>query len=133
MTQHQLYELAVAILTAVATVLLIQFFRKFAKIPTDGIGLDLNLLTYGFLWDTVLNATEGKYWDKFPEGSKEFKPLLLIAIVFANLLLTLQNMRLTYEIEGLSESIEKKKKKFRSYYMGIVSLIIFLILKVFLS
>lgn len=133
MTPQQIFELIAASLTIIITILLVVGLKVYGNLPVSNIGPELNLLTYGFLWDTVLKAINGSYWLNFPKNIENIKPLILIGVILLNIVLMAINFKLAYKLEeGLLES-HKPTNRFLVYFIGIVSLTIFLVLKVFVD
>ncbi len=132
MTPPQIFELAAASLTVIVTIILVIFLKVYGNLPVGNIGPELNLLTYGFLWDTVLKAVTGSYWKHFPQDIENLKPLVLIGVVLLNVVLMAINFKLAYRLE--EGTIENRGlTRFGVFFLGIVSLMIFLVLKVFID
>lgn len=134
MVPNHFLELCYASLTVIITVLLVLGLKAYGNIPTDNIGPDLNLLTYGFLWDTVFQAIRsGNYWPQFPEDLKDYKIVLLMFIVIANTILMAVNFKLAYRTQVTYSFTDKQRLRFLTFFLGIVSLVIFLVLRVYLN
>ncbi len=129
-------ELFYASMTAVVTVLLVIGLRVFGKLPVSSFGPDFNLLTYGFLWDTTINAVKGnQYWDRFdPTVWPINKPTTLLVIAIFNLVLLAGNMKLANKVEEIYK--QKGRTAYTEWFLkpvaialGITSLIAFLFIQ----
>ena len=129
MSPEELKSLLIATLTIIGTVILIIVLKRLAKIPIGSIGLDCNLLTYGYLWDTIMDAMRGDYWTHFPKQYEQFKPIILACIIILNLILLLENMRLSHNLE--IKKLQKHKYPYHllNYILGFLSLGIFITFK----
>ena len=90
-----------AFLSVIGTVILVTLVKVFGNLPTSmlALGTDLNLLTYGFLWDTSIKALRGQeFWSRFPQEDLSFlnKPTILVCIFIVNFLLMAFNLKLEY-------------------------------------
>jgi hypothetical protein len=56
MSSAHLIELIYAVLTVIITIVLIIGLKIYGNLPIENIGPELNILTYGFMWDTILSA-----------------------------------------------------------------------------
>jgi hypothetical protein len=126
-------EFFYSILTVFVTVILLIVVKEFGNIPTSplSVGTNLNVLTYGFLWDTSIKALRGQdFWTRFPLNSVFFtKPVILFLIFVVNFLIMAWNLKLEHMF---NERIKDKKSqnglKVTIIALGCFSLIIFLIL-----
>lgn len=129
-------DLFYAGLSAFVTVGLIILMRMFGKLPLSLFGPDLNLLTYGFLWDTSIKAIRGiDYWPNFdPSVWPINKGTTLLVVALVNLILLAWNFKLshkvaaTYQKSGRSAYTEWILKPF-VIALGMTSLILFLLLQ----
>ena len=88
-----------ALLSVFITVVVILLIRLYGKLPVTLFGVDLNLLSYGYLWETCLKAIRGhSYWPRLTSPSIN-KPLLLFVICLLNVLLLAWNMKILHNIE----------------------------------
>ena len=122
-------NLVYAVLTVLVTVVFVIFVRVFGKLPTSLVGPDLNLLTYGFLWDTTAKALRGvEYWPRFnPLLWRVNKATTLFAIAFVNLIVLGGNLKFAHSVEKM------EKGRLRTWVFcplvnafGVFSLILFL-------
>jgi len=92
-------------LTAFVSVVLVMLIRKFGKLPISLIGPDLNLLTYGFLWDTAVKALRNvEYWPRFqPLMWNINRPTTLLVIALLNFILLGFNMKLAHKVENMAK------------------------------
>ena len=126
-------DLFYSMLTAIVTVVLVIGLRVFGNLPVGIFGPDLNLLTYGFLWDVGIKAMRNvEYWPRFdPTGWPLNKPTTLITISLINLILMGWNMKLADNVATRNRNGEKTwytegiLKPF-IIAIGITSLIVFL-------
>jgi hypothetical membrane protein len=110
-----------AIITVVITVFFVQLIRKFGNVPSGLVGPELNLLAYGFLWDTTVKALRGvEYWPRFEQFVWSFgngtalhvnKGTTLFIMSFLNLVVMGANLKLSNYAE---ESIKTKPKGWRT-------------------
>lgn len=137
-------DLSFAVLTVFTTVFLIIFVKIFGGIATSGsaIGTEFNLLTYGYLWDTCLDAVRGRaYWPRFDLSSTFLtKPLILLLVCLANFLIMAWNMKIESIINrrtnasinpSASVNVDRVTKWFLKpmvMALGVLSLLIFLFL-----
>jgi hypothetical protein len=134
MTQDQMLNLGYAFATVLFTVVLIVLIKVFGNLKTGLIGPELNLLTYGFLWDTISGATRGEnYWPHITPELTAFKTLILIFIVFINTVLMAWNFKLADQVENINlyTKSQKKWRKLWSTFFGVLSFIFFLTIKTF--
>ncbi len=134
MTDEQKLNLGFAFATVLVTVVLIILIKVFGKLKTGLIGPELNLLTYGALWDTISTAAKGQdYWIHISPDFTAFKSLFLILIALCNTILMAWNFKLANRIE--TEYFYKKSRKnwlkIWSTFLGLIGLMNFLILKTF--
>lgn len=132
-TEHNFIELCLTSLLVLLNIVLIIIIKAYGKIPIENTGLELNLLTYGFLWETILDAFYGDYWPNIPDGLAKYKPIILAVLTFFNFILTIVNFKIAHNVESGLISKRKWLYKSLSYFMGIVSLTIFFVLKIFLD
>jgi hypothetical protein len=94
-------DFAYAVITVVISVVVILAMRRFGNLPIALFGVDLNLLTYGYLWDTAGKALKGaEYWPRWNRALLELnKPTVLFLICLMNLFLLAWNMKLLDKIE----------------------------------
>lgn len=90
------------------SVFAVALIRYFGNLPVGRVGTDLNLLTYGFLWDTALKALRPlEYWPRFQQDLWPInKGTTLLVIATCNLILMGFNMKLADRID-----IRKAKAK----------------------
>jgi hypothetical protein len=118
-----------AALTAFVTVFFLVVVRIFGKLPVPFVGPDLNLLTYGFLWDTTVKALRGaEYWPRFqPLAWNLNRGTTLFVIATFNLLALAANMKLAHRVEKLPEGFTRKwLLRPLITALGVLSLIVFL-------
>jgi hypothetical protein len=116
-------------LTVFVTVIFINIIRTFGKLPVSFVGPDLNLLTYGFLFDTTLKALRGTvYWPHFHSLLGEInRPTTLFVISLINLLALGFNMKLAHQAEKMANSrVKTWAMKPLITAIGVFSLVIFL-------
>ena len=122
------------------TILLIYILKFLTNIKVDliSIGTDLNLFTFGFLFDIALKAMEGKeYWSNYSYLLS--KNYLLLIIFTANALIMMVNFKLenhiTTVIGSSNYSMNLVDYLYRPcvIFLGIVSLSIYLILNLTFS
>jgi hypothetical protein len=93
-----------ALLTVFIAVVLLILIRLFGKLPVSLFGLDLNLLTYGYLWDTALKALRNQtYWPRLSDPSIN-KAVLLFVICLCNFIFLAWNMKILDSIEKNASS-----------------------------
>lgn len=123
-----------ALMAVFVTVILIILARAFGNLPVSSPGLDFNLLTYGFLWDTTFRAVRGvEYWSRFDPNTWPLnKPTTLLTVALVNLILLAWNMKLAHKIEQYATNSNTKRfyvewilRPF-SLAIGITSLVAFL-------
>ncbi|MEP6669104.1 MAG: hypothetical protein ABJF10_08130 [Chthoniobacter sp.] len=122
-------SLTYAILTVFVTVWLVVLVRVFGKLPVSLVGPDLNLLTYGFLWDTAMKALkEQPYWPSFePLLLGINKPTTLFTIALLNFILLAANFKIAYRVEKMTDGVLKTWiGKPSVTTLGVFSLIVFL-------
>jgi hypothetical protein len=135
LVSFQWLDLFYAALTVVVTVFLIIGARVFGNLPVSSPGLDFNLLTYGFLWDTAIRAIRNiDYWPRFDQKHWPInKASTLVVIALLNLIFLAWNMKLTNHIEKQSGNARNRLyvtlflKPF-SLALGLVALIAFLLI-----
>jgi hypothetical protein len=105
----QIQNLFYAMLTVFVTVVLVTLVRVFGKLPVSLVGPDLNLLTYGFLWDTGAKALRGvTYWPQFKPLIFEInKPTTLFVLALLNLLLLGANLKFAHLVENTPKSARR--------------------------
>ena len=117
------------------TILLIYILKFLTNIKVDpiSIGTDLNLFTFGFLFDIALKAMEGKeYWSNYSYLLS--KNYLLLIIFTTNALIMMANFKLENHITTVIASSTYSMNLVDYFYrpcvifLGIVSLSIYLIL-----
>ena len=124
-------NLIYAALTVVVTVVFVIVVRVFGNLPVSLVGPDLNLLTYGFLWETSAKALRGaEYWPRFePLFWNINRPTTLFAIAFLNLILLGANLKLAYRVESMKSTTQRKWLwKPIVNALGVLSLILFLLI-----
>src|SRR5262245_57369627 len=124
-------NLIYAALTVVVTVVFVIVVRVFGNLPVSLVGPDLNLLTYGFLWETSTKALRGvEYWPRFaPLFWNINRPTTLFALAFLNLLLLGANLKLAYRVESMKDTTQRKWLwKPIVNALGVFSLILFLLI-----
>ena len=94
-------DLVNAVITVFITVVVILAMRRFGNLPVALFGVDLNLLTYGYLWDTASKALRGTpYWPRWNGPLLEMnKPTVLLLICLLNFFLLAWNMKILHKIE----------------------------------
>lgn len=99
-------DLVYAVLTVFITVVIILAIRRFGNLPVALFGVDLNLLTYGYLWDTAQKALRGtSYWPRWNGPLLEMnKPTVLFLICLLNLFLLAWNMKILDKIERYTKA-----------------------------
>jgi hypothetical protein len=118
-----------AVLTVLGIVGLVAAARAFGKLKPTRLGPDLNLLTYGFLWDISLKALRGgDYWSKFHADQWPInKPTTLFVIALVNVLFTAWNMKLDESIGAKGAAGFKLfMTRVLSLTLGTTSLLMFL-------
>ncbi|ETW93065.1 MAG: hypothetical protein ETSY1_40860 [Candidatus Entotheonella factor] len=120
-----------ALLTVFITVLCVIVIRVFGNLPISLLGPDLNLLTYGFLWDTSSKALRGvDYWPRFvPVIPNINASTTLFVIVVFNLLLLGVNLKLAHHAPDFTDGQQKWLIRPLTNTIGILSLIIFLLIQ----
>jgi hypothetical protein len=119
------YEFLFSVLVILVTVIIIILAKKFGRIKNGAWGPELNLLTYGFLWETIISAMRGEpYWMGFSMDAK-FKPLLLAFIMIGNSFLLAWNLKLDDKIPT-QKGMWATWLKFSRGFLGTCSLLIFL-------
>lgn len=118
-----------AVLTVLVTVAFVIVVRVFGKLPVSLVGPDLNLLTYGFLWDAAEKALRGaEYWPRFtPLAWNINRGTTLFVIAAFNFIALGANMK-------LAQRVEKAKANFAINWLlrplvtalGVFSLLLFL-------
>jgi len=128
----QLDNLFYAVLTVFVTVVFVTALRVFGKLPVSLIGPDLNLLTYGFLWDTASKALRGaEYWPRFvPLAWNVNRPTTLFVISAVNLLALGSNMKLAHLVEGMKKGgLKDWVLRPLVTMLGVFSLFVFLLIQ----
>lgn len=124
------------------TVLFVYILKKFASISIEliSIGTDLNLFTFGFLFEIVLKAMKGEpFWLNYDSQTlSEILPksYLLLLIFTGNALVMMGNFRLESHIDDKTQanSTFRNTSRFKYFlrplviFLGIVSLTIYLAL-----
>jgi hypothetical protein len=133
MTQEQILNLGYAFATVLFTVVLIVLLKVFGNLKTGLIGPELNLLTYGSLWDTIAGATRGQtYWKNITPELITYKALILIFIVFINTVLMAWNFKLADQVNGYQYSTSQKRwRMFWSTFFGVLSFVFYITMKTF--
>lgn len=134
-------ELIFSISTVFVTVILLIMVKTFGNIPISsvGIGTDLNLLTYGFLWDTCTKALRDQpFWPRLSLEQSFFSKQFVLLIVFTvNFMIMAGNFKLEHQIEKRLKEPAPSQRKIRvtnwllkpfSVASGVFSLILFLFL-----
>ena len=120
------------------TIFLIHILKVLMNIKFNvvSIGTDLNLFTFGFLFDTALKAMNGnQYWNNYSQSyffgfSKNISLLLIFAF---NMLLMMFNFKLEYYTANLLTLTSCPTRKVKYVYkpliifLGTLSLSIYLI------
>jgi hypothetical protein len=122
-------KLFYAVLTVAVVVVLVTAARAFGKLKPTRLGPDLNLLTYGFLWDTTLKAVQNKeYWPNFQAAQWPVnKATTLLVIALVNVVFTAWNMKLDESISAPGVTGFKLfMRRTLSLAVGITSLVMFL-------
>jgi len=117
------------ILTVFVTVVFVIIVRRFGELPVSFVGPDLNLLTYGFLWDTAVKALRGdQYWPGFkPLAWNVNKGTTLFVIAAFNLIVLAANMKLADRVEAAKAGrLRKWVLRPLVFVLGVFSLIVFL-------
>jgi hypothetical protein len=99
-------DLVYAVITVFISVVVILAIRRFGNLPIALFGVDLNLLTYGYLWDTATKALRGtSYWPRWNGTLLQMnKPTVLLLICLLNLFLLAWNMKILDNIERYTEA-----------------------------
>src|SRR6266436_6780723 len=99
-------DLVSALFTVFITVVVILAMRRFGKLPIPLFGVDLNLLTYGYLWDTAWKALRGTpYWPRWDGTLLAMnKPTVLFLVCLLNFFLLAWNMKILHKIERYTEA-----------------------------
>lgn len=101
--------------------------------PVGNVGCDLNILTFGFLWDVILKAIAGSYFEKLPTGLAPYKALVLASVIILNFFFVLINLRISASLDkrpaGLS--IRPFWLRFWAYFVGLLGVFIFVTLKIY--
>lgn len=91
-------EFFYSFLTVFITVILITTVKVWGGISINGtaIGTDLNLATYGFIWDICTKALRGQdFWPRFSVSLTFLnKPVILLLIFVGNFLIMALNLKL---------------------------------------
>jgi len=117
------------VLTVFVTVVFVIIVRRFGELPVSFVGPDLNLLTYGFLWDTAVKALRGdRYWPGFkPLAWNVNKGTTLFVIAAFNLIVLAANMKLADRVEAAKAGrLRKWVLRPLVFVLGVFSLIVFL-------
>lgn len=126
-------ELVYAVFFVFLVVLALLILKCIARVPKGSLGVELNLLTYGYLIDTIMKWVRGEpFWVNIsPNYLLEFKAAILITIIILNTGLLGWNFHLVYRIETEKELSKYKRfgLKFLSLLIGFISLVIFLTFK----
>jgi hypothetical protein len=134
MTTEQILNFGFAFATVLVTVIIIILYKVSGKLKTGFIGPELNLLTYGSLWDTVsIAARHQPYWIHINAELLPFKILLLILISIANTVIMAWNFKLANRIETeyFQKNSQKVWLKIWSIFWGLIGIMTFFILKTF--
>ena len=118
-----------AVLTVSVVVGLVAAARAFGKLKPTRLGPDLNLLTYGFLWDITLKAVRGReYWPNFHADQWPInKATTLLVIALINVVFTAWNMKLDESISAKGfAGLKLFLTRVFSLAIGITSLLMFL-------
>lgn len=134
LTDEQVRKLLYALLTAVVLVVVVLVMKRFGELKRQNFGVELNLLTYGFLAETVITALKGnEYWPNFNNDYLLSKGAILFIIAISNLFI----MGFNFKLEEKTSTIENKWKKACNQFlvgiMGCISLTIFLALNIYWS
>lgn len=126
-------EVFYSILIVLVTIVVVLLIKIFGNIPASTIGTDLNILTYGFLWDTVIKSVRGKeYWINF-EPSLVFelnKATILLVICLVNTILMAWNFKICHKA-SIDHSLKTRLiLKPISLVIGMISLFFFLFCRV---
>ncbi|MBD2752603.1 hypothetical protein [Spirosoma validum] len=134
MDQEQIVSLIVSFLTILVTVILIVFVKIYSKIPSGAIGPELNLLTYGTLWDLIISAMKGEdYWKNIEPTLLPYKSFILTFIVILNFVMMAWNFKLANLIEKKRSLSMHTKKQLKgvSLFLGLISLCFYTVFQVF--
>lgn len=134
MTQEQMLNLGYAFAAVLFTVVLIVLIKVFGNLKTGLIGPELNLLTYGSLWDTISGAARGEnYWKHIAPDLTAFRALILIFVVFINTVIMAWNFKLSDQVENdhLYTNSQKMWRKLWSTFFGVLSFVFFLTVKTY--
>lgn len=125
-------NLVYAVLTVFVTVGLVMVIRKFGKLQASFVGPDLNLLTYGFLWDTTAKALRGaEYWPRFEPLVLDInRATTLFVIALLNLIVLGANMKLAHRAEQMKPGpVKKWLLQPLITALGVFSLVVFLLIQ----
>ena len=131
-------EFFYSFLTVFITVILITIVKVFGGISINGtaIGTDLNLVTYGFIWDICTKALRGHdFWPRFSVNLTFLnKPVILLLIFVGNFLIMALNLKLEDIVNQRQNTgvqpawVTQMLLKPSVIALGVFSLIIFLLL-----
>ncbi|MFT3934820.1 MAG: hypothetical protein QM726_14440 [Chitinophagaceae bacterium] len=130
LTHSQIIELIWAVTTIGIAVGVIYFIKWLADYEAGPVGLELNLLTYGYLADTIIKAAEeGKYWHLYSSNLIP-KNLLLTIIVIGNFVMLGINIKYEIKIRAITARWPRLFMKFKMQLLGLISAALFLTCKV---
>jgi hypothetical protein len=99
------------------------------------VGPELNLLTFGFLWDVIMKAMLKQcYFDRIWSPLIDHKPFVLAVIVLSNFVLMACNLKWTAQLDARRKFISShavQLRRIRVVFFGVLSLLIFLSIKTF--
>ena len=129
------WGLAAGVLTVAVTIGLVLVVKHVAKIKNGNIGPELNLLTFGFLWDTIAMAMSQKnYWHRMPPALATGKAIVLGFLVVINFALMMVTIADADKLEKHRNSLsltEVKRLRLKTTSFGVLSLSFFLLIKTF--
>src|ERR1700709_590897 len=109
LTPEQQVNLGLATAAIFLSVGFVWIIKKFGNVENSNIGPELNLLTYGYISDTIVKAINGdKYWHSF--NGPLTRSWILFIITFLNLILLFWNLKL--EQSNKTGTLEINKKKY---------------------
>ena len=131
------HDFLYAIFAVIVTVLILFGVRWYGNIPNSSLCIDLNLLTYGFLWDVAIKAVrEREYWPRFDESLLDLnKGTTLLSIALLNFVFMACNFKLVNKINSSKNPDGKIPLHVRMtmlpfvFGFGFASLIIFLFIQ----
>ncbi|MBO0953269.1 hypothetical protein [Fibrella forsythiae] len=127
--------LASALATVGVTVVLIVLVKKFGNVPRGSTGPELNLLTYGALWDIINTAMKGEeYWKNMEYTTPAldpYKSYVLGGLTLLNFIFTAWNFKIAHRIETTSSlnTLPRIGLAALSNILGIFSLVLYLVFK----